>query len=204
MAGVFLLDCPHCPSVNSAYTIVWAQLRGAGAWDVAATCGGCRGTVVAELSGPNTNPHANISGIVTGPAGFAIKNYWPHRAIPAAPPFTPEAPSKRFVDGEFSMQNGRYNSAVGMYRACLDLATKALQAEGDTFYRRLQWLHEQGRVTTDIREWADHVRLDGNGALHDEDDVSKEDAEALRHFTTMFLRYVFEMPGLVGLYRAAK
>jgi hypothetical protein len=88
-----------------------------------------------------------------------------------------------------------------MYRAALDLATKDLQAQGATFFARLQWLHQNGRVTADIKDWADHVRVEGNGALHDPDDFTEVDAKALRHFTTMFLRYVFEMPGLVTEFR---
>jgi hypothetical protein len=126
---------------------------------------------------------------------------WPHREIQGAPIFTPEVPAKRFASAEFNFQNGQHNAAASMYRSCLDLATKALHAPGNTFNERLKWLREQGRVTADIKDWADHVRLDGNSALHDEEDISKEDATALRHFTTMFLRYVFEMPGLVAQFR---
>jgi hypothetical protein len=118
-----------------------------------------------------------------------------------APQFTPDAAASRFKDGEFNIQNGRWNAAVGMYRAALDLSTKGLNAEGGTFYARLQWLAESGRVTPEIREWADHVRVEGNAALHDPEEFTEVDAKALRYFTEMFLRYVFELPGEVKRFR---
>jgi hypothetical protein len=105
------------------------------------------------------------------------------------------------MDGEFNFQNGRWNAAVGMYRAALDLATKSLRAEGPTFFKRLENLASTARVTPEIRSWADHVRVEGNEALHDPETFTREDAQALRFFTEMFLRYVFELPGEVMRFR---
>jgi hypothetical protein len=64
-------------------------------------------------------------------------------------------------------------------------------------------MHQNGRITADIRQWADHVRIVGNEALHDPDDFTESDAKSLRYFTEMFLRYVFELPGKVKAYRNA-
>lgn len=201
MAAVLLRDCPYCPATNSAFTIHW-QSRIGNQWRVGATCGACGDLLVARLNGGNAgSTPQNVNGNVTA-AGYQIAQTFPSRDAPIAPPHTPGPTANRFVDGEFNFQNGRWNAAVGMYRAALDLATKELQAEGGTFFARLQWLHQNGRVTTDIRDWADHVRVEGNGALHDPDDFTEADAESLRHFTNMFLRYVFEMPGLVAEFRA--
>jgi hypothetical protein len=46
-----------------------------------------------------------------------------------------------------------------------------------------------------------HVRVEGNAALHDPDEFNEDDAKALRFFTEMFLRYVFELPGAVRAFR---
>lgn len=72
---------------------------------------------------------------------------------------------------------------------------------GQTFYKRLAWLHENHRITPDMKDWADHVRIEGNEALHDEEDYNEVDAKTLRLFTEMFLKYVFEMPGEVEAFR---
>jgi len=71
-----------------------------------------------------------------------------------------------------------------------------------SFFERLKWLHDNHRITPDIRSWGDNVRIDGNDALHDADDFTEEDAKPLRLFTEMFLRYVFELPGEVAAFRA--
>jgi hypothetical protein len=198
--AVFVRDCPYCPATNSSFTIHWQGKIG-NLWRVGATCGACGDFIVARVSGgnPNNSPQ-NTTGNINA-MGYQVGETWPSREAPVAPPHTPGPTASRFTDGEFNFQNGRWNAAVGMYRAALDLATKDLQAQGATFFARLQWLNQNGRVTADIKDWADHVRVEGNGALHDPDDFSETDAKALRHFTTMFLRYVFEMPGLVTDFR---
>lgn len=171
-------------------------------WDVAAVCGGCNLAVLAKVDHPAKNVNLpQITGNISK-HGIHVLAAWPVIEVMTAPPHTPDAVSKRYADAEFNFQNYRWNAAVGMYRATLDLATKALKAQGSTFYLRLEWLRQQDKVTQDIREWADHVRVEGNGALHDPDEFTKEDATALRFFSTMFLRYVFEMPGRVAEFRA--
>ncbi len=90
-----------------------------------------------------------------------------------------------------------------MYRSALDIATKGLEGipKNQTFFKRLEWLHQNHRITPEIRSWADHVRVEGNDALHDPEDFTEEDAKPLRLFAEMFLRYVFELPGEVRAFR---
>ena len=89
-----------------------------------------------------------------------------------------------------------------MYRSALDIATKGMEGvpKGD-FFSRLKWLNENHKITPDIWQWATHVRVEGNAALHDPDEFEEADAKPLRLFTEMFLRYVFEMPGTVKEFR---
>jgi len=73
--------------------------------------------------------------------------------------------------------------------------------QGKDFFGRLKWLHDNQKITPDIKDWADHVRVEGNAALHDPEEFAEDDAKALRFFTEMFLRYVFELPGAVKEFR---
>jgi hypothetical protein len=111
---------------------------------------------------------------------------------------------RRFIEGENAYRRHSWNAAVAMYRSALDIGTKALDGVpvGQTFYRRLEWLHDNNRITPEIRSWGDHVRIEGNEALHDPEDFQEEDAKPLRLFTEMFLRYVFELPGEVRAFRS--
>lgn len=93
-----------------------------------------------------------------------------------------------------------------MYRSALDIATKGLDGvpAGQNFYNRLKWLHDNHRITPDMKSWADHVRIEGNEALHDPEDFEEADAKPLRLFTETFLRYIFELPGEVAAFRGAE
>lgn len=73
--------------------------------------------------------------------------------------------------------------------------------EGATFFKRLEWLHTNHRITPDMWAWADRVRIEGNEALHDPEDFTEEEAKPLRLFTETFLKYVFELPGEIATYR---
>jgi Domain of unknown function (DUF4145) len=128
---------------------------------------------------------------------------WPTRSPPTAPPHTPSPVEKRFLEGEDAFRRGNWNSAVAMFRSALDIATKGMPdvPQDQNLFRRLEWLHERHAITPDIRAWADHVRVEGNAALHEPNEFAKEDAAALRFFTEMFLRYVFELPGAVKEFR---
>ena len=133
---------------------------------------------------------------------FIIEGPWPSRTAAIAPPHTPENVKKRFLEAEDAFRRGNWNSAVAMYRSALDIATKGMSdVPKGTFYERLQWLHDNHKITPDIWSWATHVRVEGNAALHDPEEFSPDDAKALRFFSEMFLRYVFELPGEVKAFR---
>lgn len=168
----------------------------------AAVCGAC-GKPICFIAirrdhgaGKPTDASGNIE------ATFEVKRIWPERTEPSAPPHSPASVETRFLEGEDAFHRGKWNSAVAMYRSALDIATKGMpNVPADTFFKRLEWLAANHAITADIRSWADHVRVEGNAALHDPEEFNKEDAKALRFFTEMFLRYVFELPGAVAEFR---
>jgi hypothetical protein len=134
---------------------------------------------------------------------FSVSEMWPTRVAASAPPHTPAPVKARYLEGEDAYSRKRWNSAVAMYRSALDIATKGMEGvpANATFFQRLVWLHDNHAITPDIRSWADHVRVEGNAALHDPEEFAEGDAKALRFFTEMFLRYVFELPGSVREFR---
>ena len=90
-----------------------------------------------------------------------------------------------------------------MYRSALDIATKTISGvpSGLNFFHRLKWLHDNQHITQQMKDWADHVRIEGNEALHDPDEFDEADAKPLRLFTETFLRYIYELPGEVSAFR---
>jgi hypothetical protein len=134
---------------------------------------------------------------------FTVSAIWPTRSSPSAPPHTPNPVKGRFLEGEDAFARKKWNSAVAMYCSALDIATKGMDGvpPNTSFFRRLEWLHQNHGITPDIRAWADHVRVEGNAALHDPEEFAEDDAKSLRFFTEMFLRYDFELPGEVRAFR---
>lgn len=199
-------DCPHCPAEHVAFQLRWNEPvpRGlAHRFNCVAICGACGKPICFQAtyktSGTSTKP-LSIDGDIE-PA-FTVGNTWPSRTPSTAPPHTPTSVRNRFIEGENAYARHSWNAAVAMYRSALDIASKGMDGvPRGTFYQRLQWLHENHRITPEIRSWADHVRVEGNEALHDPDDFEEEDARPLRLFTEMFLRYVFELPGEVQAFR---
>jgi hypothetical protein len=205
--AVILRNCPHCPAENSSFQLTWsAGFPASGnVWNCAAVCGACSGPICFRATNTNpglaghppTNQGNNIEPI------YKISEIWPARKDPIAPPHTPAAVKARFLEGEDAFSRKRWNSAVAMYRSALDIATKGMQGvpPNSTFFARLEWLHANHGITPDIKDWATHVRVEGNAALHDPEEFAEGDAKALRFFTEMFLRYVFELPGAVREFR---
>ncbi|WP_439472747.1 DUF4145 domain-containing protein [Brevundimonas sp.] len=197
------IDCPHCGIAHVAANIAWQEGNPSGKLFLA-RCGAC---------------HLPISGRAVNTAGYdtdfvksvgdithdywQIRQTWPEIVSLSAPEHTPASVAKRFIEGEEAYQRGNWNAAVAMYRSALDIATKGMDGVPPrlTFYQRLQWLHEEHRITPEMRAWADHVRIDGNEALHEPDEFTEADAKPLRLFTETFLKYAFELPGEVSRYR---
>jgi len=203
--AVILRDCPHCPAENSYFRIVWNSVtpNSPYAWNCCALCGACNTPIcfVAYSSSTTSEPGTFKGGNIE--PTWQVSEIWPARVASKAPDHTPPAVKARFEEGEDAFSRHKWNSAVAMYRSALDIATKGMEGvpEGTTFFKRLEWLHEHHAITPDMRSWADHVRVEGNAALHDPEEFNKDDATALRFFTEMFLRYVFELPGAVRAFR---
>ncbi len=204
--AVILRNCPHCPAENSSFPITWTapvpQLPRV--WNCAATCGACSGPICFRAStvNPGMQGHPPINHAGNIEPDYMVSDIWPTRKNATAPPHTPGSVKARFLEGEDAFSRKRWNSAIAMYRSALDIATKGMQGvPTGTFFQRLVWLSDNHAITPDIRSWADHVRVEGNAALHDPEEFVESDAKALRFFTEMFLRYVFELPGAVREFR---
>jgi len=201
-------NCPHCPTDQVAFQLEFAKRvpsDGHVTWNCLAICGACN-RPICFIAGPQNPRHQGTPTEVNANMedSFIVGEIWPNRTNPAAPAHTPPHVQKRFLEGEDAFKRGNWNSAVAMYRSALDIATKGMQGvpQGQTFFQRLEWLHNNHAITPDIRSWADHVRVEGNAALHEPEEFEEDDAKALRFFTEMFLRYVYELPGAVKEFRA--
>lgn len=200
--AVYKSNCPHCATNDVAFAILTSYRIAAGETIALGVCGSCHKPLTIHAHGLETGLEEHRGDITDR---FYIEEVWPSAEELAAPRHTPPAIANRFIEGEDGFRRQRWNSAVAMYRSALDIATKGLSGvpKGLTFYKRLIWLHDHHVITSQMKDWADHVRVEGNDALHDPEDFTEADAAPLRLFTETFLRYIYELPGEVAAFRGA-
>lgn len=128
-----------------------------------------------------------------------ISDISPAPEKPNIPLFLPVNVEKAFIEGERSKIAGNVCAAGMTYRRSLELATKEKarnipEASGVQLARRIKILEEHRLLTPDIRDWADHIRLLGNEAAHEEDEPTPQEITNLGNLTRMMLVYLYELP----------
>jgi hypothetical protein len=129
----------------------------------------------------------------------------------APPEFTPDNVATAYGQACRALDRRDADTAGMGFRRSLDIATKALiraaAPEGldgvlkKNLYDRIRWLHEQNRLTEDLKDWANIIREDGNDAAHEETPYSLDEAKNLHEFAKVFLMYVFTIPGMIASQR---
>ncbi|WP_077237943.1 DUF4145 domain-containing protein [Herbaspirillum sp. VT-16-41] len=124
---------------------------------------------------------------------------FPVRKKSIAPDSVPEAAAKAFIQGSDSLKDGRYTAAVAMFRRTIDVGTKQFNTDIEVFRleKRIDKLAEEGKITKDLQTWAHKIRFEGNGAIHELDEPTKEQTEELELFTELVLTYLFTLPAKV-------
>lgn len=96
-----------------------------------------------------------------------------------------------------------FTSSVLSCRKILMNASVSKGAEsGRSFAHYVTFLEENHYIPPDSREWVDHIRRKGNEATHEIPSIEKADAIELIEFTTMLLRFIYELPGKMKTYKA--
>ena len=87
-----------------------------------------------------------------------------------------------------------------MFRKALDVATKVLEPDPEIgkLFHRIEALARDGRITSDMKDWAHEIRDVGNDAVHEAEPFSEKDTKDLQRFTELFLMYAFTLPGMLA------
>ena len=193
---IFPEDCPHCHTQKAAFTI-----RGGCEWrvsfdsqgvDLFGQCGNCRQGIVARF-------YLSMGQSLRMVLARKIR---PDQVFPphffGAPPYTPNNVAHYFIQGKKSL-GGNWDAAGAMFREALEVAMKEKFPDiPDTLnlFSRIKKAAEQHALTPDLAEWAHHIRIEGNKAVH-KGPYQEKDARELEAFTDMVLRYLFTLPGML-------
>lgn len=199
--SVLVMQCPHCGAENMTFHVMKAvgHLR-PGSTSVMALCASCDDPVIAKLithlPGLRGDEFVNYHGNLLGTSDIRSLDIWPEPSVPKVPSGTPDKVARSFVEAATSRKAKLWNAACGTYRRCMELALKqfAPDVEAWKLEKRIDKLAAEHRITPAIQEWAHELRLDGNEALHGEEDATEDMAEQMHHLTHFLLTYLYTLP----------
>lgn len=134
---------------------------------------------------------------------MSIDGYYPVIEGFAVPQHCPKKVESTFRESIENLQRGNFETAIFLCGRALDLSTKAMD-QAWKLEKRLKQLAADGKITTDMANWAEEIRLDRNTATHEEHDFTEGEATDIVTFTEAFLTYVYSLPALISSRRAKR
>lgn len=211
--------CPHCGRDNTSFTSVAQSLTSripgsrSSVWNVFFECNACRGGLVAEvISDKDYGPHGLDENFLIPGAHyfqhemvrFSVTVTHPSPPTHVAPDYVPSQVAAAYIEASENLHRHKNETSQMLSRKALDLATKRLLGEcNKSLYGRIEQLRTDGKITSEMAQWAHIVRDDGNSSIHDETEVSAASAAELLAFTETFLMYAFTLPGMIASRRQA-
>ena len=102
-------------------------------------------------------------------------------------------------EAKICTSSGAYRAAAVMARRAMQVAALDKGAKADKLVSQIAELQNGGKITTDLKDWADAVRWVGNDAAHPNGvPVTKEDAEDVLHLAEQFLHVLYVAPALAA------
>ncbi len=135
-----------------------------------------------------------------------VHGIWPVPPVIDAPQHLPEKVARAYVEAATARRTQLWNAACSSYRRCLELTLKqfAPDVSAPTLVKRIDKLAAEHRITPDLKAWAHELRLDGNEAVHGDEDATQEVTDQMHHLTYFLLTYLYTLPQQVEDARARR
>lgn len=153
-------------------------------------------TTLAHLKNTNLLDFFSLGELVTPPRD----------SVKECPDHVPENIKKVFDEAAICLALNCFTASGAMFRLCLDITTKELldqwintnrmadpqpnSAKKGKLFNRIEFLIEKNVIPSDLKDFAHHIRLDGNDAAHD-GSTEKDEAEDLLDFSELFLERIY-------------
>lgn len=196
--------CPHCLKENAYMHFIKQASLEPYKHSLVFQCQACFKLMVAEILSNETGgplvlaQHSTYPIVVNKHDRTGVIATYPEVKSYDAPSSTPERASKFFIEAKEDFARGRFETSAMNCRKVIDIATKELHlGDEDKLVRRITALRATGLITQEMADWAHIVRIDTNGAIHSDEEFTKEDVDQLLKFTEVFLTYAFTLPAMV-------
>lgn len=180
------------------FGVVGVVPLGRGTHAAVANCGKCGEPVTAHLQSKvySADKILNSEVDLLGVPEIAVLHVWPQPTSIDAPLHLPDKVLRAFMDAANARRVQLWNPACGAYRRCMELALKAFAPDVDAWKieKRIDKLAAEHRITADLKAWAHELRLDGNEAVHGDEDATQEITDQMHHLTYFLLTYLYTLP----------
>ena len=128
--------------------------------------------------------------------GYNIDEIWPTPPTPNVPEHVPENVRRVLLQAESNFfLEGHEEAAAVMYRKALESGLRSLAPElKGTLASRIAQLGANGKLTSDLVEWAKEIKNLGNDGAHEIERIERAEVSSMRGLTEMVLRYLFTLP----------
>jgi len=198
--------CPHCHHENVAFTLVGGQRIAphSAVWNTVFQCNACSFPIAVRMTIANKKtPDDLLCDLAKNDAVTDLSSY-PQPAPASIPEHVPASIAQAFMQAERAcLQKDMQHAAVAMDRRTLELVTKeqAPEKANATLYARIEHLADTGKLTPALKDWAHALRIVGNEALHEIEDITKEEVRQTHELTRFTLIYLYTLPTQVALSR---
>lgn len=201
--AVFTYDCPHCGARKATFSLQKGRKHADDPLvNALGSCPACFKPIAVMIYMPSGGDIDHLTGDLSNRKfneNGSIKSVFPERKESISPDHVPPAAAKSFVEGSDCLSDARYTSAVAMFRRALEISLKNFSPEIEAWRleKRIDKLADEGLITADLKTWAHKIRLEGNEAVHEEDEPTREAATELQLFTEMVMTYLYTLPAKV-------
>lgn len=208
--AILIHDCPHCGARRVGFTGANAVQKAnvSFAWTFFMVCPACTGGIVVTTydNGHGVSPEKHtglLTEVMRDGSKQTILVIHPRPDEAVVPEALPDKVAKAFKEG-CDIVSSSPNGACAMFRRALEIGLKELSPEVEAWKleKRIDKLAAAHRLTPAIRDWAHQLRLDGNEAVHGEEDASVELATEMKELTRYVLMYLYTLPNQVEAARA--
>jgi len=203
-----ILTCPHCGAARMTFKIENEYVRDGFPHDyvVTASCGNCNMPVTVVFRSPfkpadhGKRPSRYIGDLMGPNVEFNAVHIFPRTNLNETPAGTPENVARAFVQAAGSRAATHFDAACSMYRKSMELALRAFSPDIDAWKieKRIDRMASEHRITPELQTWAHELRLDGNEAVHGEEEATAEIADQMHELCKFLLIYLYTLPAEVA------